>query len=334
MTLHVVRAGLYTTVQDLGRFGHQSRGIGQGGAMDALAVRLANALVGNTPGTAALELTLTGPTLRFAVDTLIAVTGAALAPAVDGQPIPERHAVLVRAGHELSFGGGGAGCRAYLAVAGGIDVPLVLGSRSTNVRGGFGGHDGRPLRAGDTLPVGAPSADARQLMRRLVARAGAWTADRAQLATALTAAYLQAPALRLLLGAEHDRLTEASQVALFAETFRVGAQSDRMGYRLEGPTLALTAPMEMTSEGVAWGTVQLPPDGHPIVLLADRQTTGGYPVIGHVITADLPAAAQLRPGDRFRFTATTLDQAQQLQQDRERAVALAIQALHVLRSAG
>jgi antagonist of KipI len=334
VTIQVLRPGLLTTVQDAGRFGLQSRGIGPGGAMDPLALRLANLLVGNAPAAAGLELTLTGPALRFDADALIAITGAALSPAIDGAPAPSGHAILARAGTTLTFGECTAGCRAYLAVAGGIDVPMVLGSRATNLRAHFGGVEGRALRPGDPLSIGAPSRDAAQLMARLGKAGRRWIADHAGFSRDLTGTTsLDAP-LRLLPGAETDRLSVESRRVMLDTTFRVSTRSDRMGYRLEGAVLEVALAGDVTSEGVTWGTVQLPPDGQPIILLADRQTTGGYPVIGHVTAVDIPVIAQRKPGDQLRFVTTTLAAAQHELLERERTIVLATHALHASRTGG
>ena len=334
MTIHVLRPGLLTTVQDTGRPGLQSRGIGPGGALDSLALRLANLLVGNAPSAAALELTLTGPALRFDADAVIAITGASLSPAIDGAPAPSGHAILARGGTTLTFGECTAGCRAYLAVGGGIDVPVVLGSRATNLRAHFGGVEGRALRAGDTLPVGALSPDAVQLVRRLGRSDRNWITDHAGFSREFTGTTGLSAPLRLLPGAETDRLSDDGRRALLETTFRVSTRSDRMGYRLEGTRLEVAAAGELTSEAVTWGTVQLPPDGQPIILLADRQTTGGYPVIGHVAAVDLPVLAQRKPGDQLRFAATTLAAAQHELLERERSMVIAAHALHASRTAG
>lgn len=334
MTIQVVRPGLLTTVQDTGRPGLQSRGIGPGGAMDLLALRLANLLVGNELSAAALELTLTGPALRFDADALIAITGASLSPAIDGAPAPSGHAILVRAGTALTFGECTAGCRAYLAVSGGIDLPVVLGSRATHLRAHFGGVEGRALRAGDPLPIGTPSRDAGQLMARLGKGGRTWIADRAGFSRELTGATALNAPLRLLPGADTDRLSIDGRRAMLDATFRVSTRSDRMGYRLEGAVLEVAVAGDLTSEAVTWGTVQLPPDGQPIILLADRQTTGGYPVIGHVAAVDLPVIAQRKPGDQLRFVATTLAAAQHALLERERTIVIATHALHASRTGG
>jgi antagonist of KipI len=331
--IEVLRAGLLTTVQDLGRTGLRDQGVPVGGAADAVALRIANLLAGNPQGAAGLEMTLAGPRLRFARTELIALGGAGMAADLDGVPVPFWRPVRVRAGETLDLRGARTGCRAYLAVAGGIAVPPVLGSRATYLPSAFGGVDGRALRAGDRLPVGkasARSAAVRTAIEREGRRNGiaSWS-----IAPAALPAYRAEPELLLIPGSHADALTEATREQLFSGRFRVSQHSDRMGCRLQGPALALSAPIELSSEGVAPGTVQLPPGGAPIVLMADGGTTGGYPRIGHVATVHLPLLAQLRPGDHLRFRATTIDDAHRLLRARERALTLLADALR-LRSAG
>ncbi len=316
MTIRVVGGGLQTTVQDLGRPAHQHQGIPGGGGMDRMAMRIGNLLVGNDANAAALESTLIGPTLTFAEETLIAITGADLEARVGPLSIPLWHPVLVGAGATLRFGRAVRGCRAYVAIAGGIDVPLVFGSRATYLRAGFGGFNGRAIHPGDELAIGAAPALSRRIAGSLRASAG----DAAQSATvarwsagvSIRTTYPSDAVARLIRGAHTELLDDVSRSALVASRFRVSASSDRMGYRLEGVTLGLRAPTELLSEGVAFGTVQLPPGGSPIVLMADRQTTGGYPRIGEVASVDLGVVAQLKPGDQLRFHFISLDEAQRL----------------------
>ncbi len=326
--MEVLRPGLLTTVQDLGRTGFRDQGVPLCGAADPVALRVANLLVGNPQGAAGLEMTLTGPRLRFTRDTVVALAGAPMAAEVDGVPVPFWRPVRIRAGETLDLGGARTGCRAYLACAGGIDVPPVLGSRGTYLPSAFGGVEGRPLRAGDYLPVGdagpAGAAVWKALERegRKNGAASWWAGPRA------LPAYGPDPVLLLVPGSHTAALAPSARAELFGERFRASRHSDRMGCRLEGPALALSAPRELTSEGVAPGTVQLPPGGSPIVLLADGGTTGGYPRIGHVATVDLPLVAQLRPGDTLRFRETTLDDAHRRLQAREHALH---QLAHALR---
>ncbi|MBT2558377.1 biotin-dependent carboxyltransferase family protein [Hymenobacter sp. ISL-91] len=332
MSLHVLRPGLLTTIQDAGRPGYRQAGISVGGPLDARALRVANALVGNEPGAAALEITLLGPTLRFTADHLLALTGADLSAILDGQPLPLNRAVAVRAGTELAFGRPRAGCRAYLAVAGGMAVPAVLGSRATYLAAGIGGLAGRALQADDVLAVAEPSPAAVQLRRQLLGRSPglAWVAAPWFPAPALTPRPEPTPVLRALRGPEYEQFTAASQQAFWKEEFQVTPASNRMGSRLEGPALLRSAQApELLSAAVAFGTVQVPAGGQPIVLLADHQTTGGYPRLALVAAADWPRLAQVPPGGSLRFQEIGLPEAQQLylaqeQQLRqlERAVAL------------
>ena len=311
MTIRVVTGGLQTTVQDLGRPSHQHQGIPGGGAMDRLATRVGNLLVGNDANAATIESTLIGPTLTFGAETLIALTGADLEAAVGATPIPPWHPALLSAGATLRFGRALRGCRTYVAVAGGIDVPLVFDSRSTYLRAEFGGFDGRALHAGDHLAVGEPSHLSRRIMSSLRGSNGhTATVARWSAGASIRTTFTEEAIVRLIRGAHTDLLTEASLAALVGSRFRVSASSDRMGYRLDGETLSLRATTELLSEGVAFGTVQLPPGGAPIVLMADRQTTGGYPRIGEVATVDLSIVAQLKPGDHLRFRFISLEEAQ------------------------
>jgi antagonist of KipI len=312
----VLRPGLLTTVQDGGRPGLQRHGVVVGGALDDFALRVANLLVGNAARAAGLEITLLGPALRLAADHLLALGGADLTAMLDGEPVPPWRAFAAAAGSTLSFRGPVSGARAYLAVAGGVDVPPVLGGRGTDLRAGFGGLDGRPLRAGDTVPAGTAATAAAALRAALLRggrRVAAWGAG-----PGLLPRYAAEPVVRVLPGPEHDLFTAASRAALVEASFEVRPQSDRMGYRLGGPRLELADPLELVSSPVTAGTVQVPAGGQPIVLLADRQTTGGYPRIAHVVTVDLPLLAQAPPGAAVRFRAIGLAEAQRLWLERER----------------
>jgi antagonist of KipI len=321
---------MFTTVQDLGRTGHQRYGVPVCGAMDSWALRVANTMVGNEPGDAGLEATLLGPTLRVDTETLVAVAGAELGAFVEDVHVPPRHPVWLAPGSTLTLRGGSQGCRAVIAVAGGIDVQPILGSRSTYVRAGFGGFAGRALRKGDVLAIGTPSARARRLMAALARADRSFTIAPWAASPTIGPLYSATPVVRLLAGTHTDFLTSASREALFGESFRISPQSDRMGYRLEGPQLGITEPLELLSEGTTFGTMQLPPGGSPIVLMADAQTTGGYPRIGEVPTVDLPLLAQLRPGDHVRFRPCSLDEAQSAYLAREQDLAQARSALTLL----
>ena len=287
MEIKIIRAGMFTTVQDLGRPGNRAAGVPMGGAMDAWALRLVNLLVGNAEDAAALEFTLIGPELEFSADTTIAVGGAEFGGVPRWQP------VQLRAGERVSFGNAQTGCRGYLAVAGGFAAAKVLGGSGTYLRAGLGGHEGRALRDGDVLR--APG-----IVRAV---AGHWHIDER-----ILPAYGIAPTLRVVRGAQAEEFGEI----FYAGEFRVSPKSDRMGVRLGGPLVARNGDRELVSATVVPGTVQVPPDGNPIVLMVDAQTVGGYPQIAHVVSVDLPLVAQLRPGDAVGFREVLLTEAHEL----------------------
>lgn len=309
MTLSIIKAGMQTTVQDLGRTGYQQYGVVVSGVMDQIAARVGNMLVGNNQGEAVLELTSSGAELRVDERLLIAVCGADMAPTANGQELPLWRPVFVERGSVIAFPTMLAGFRSYIAVAGGFDLPEIMGSRSTYLRGGFGGFEGRALKAGDRLPVKHidPESLSARMMRSL--REGSssphWHASHFAVADRDTAV------IRVMAGAHFDRLTERSKGKLFSGPFRIHVNSDRMGYRLTGEApLELEHHEELLSEAVVNGTVQLPADGNPIVLLADRQTTGGYPRIAQIATVDFPVFAQLKPGDTVRFVRISYEEAE------------------------
>jgi len=296
--MEVLQAGLQTMVQDLGRPGWQDQGVPVGGAMDAHALRLANVLVGNSPDAAGLEWTLKGPRLRFLRDTVIAITGAG------AKAWPVGHPISVAAGQELDLGETVAGCRGVLAVAGGLDVPRVLGGRGTYLRASFGGFGGRVLRTGDRLPV-RPS--------DVVGAQPGWTVFPRFLPV-----YSDPWVVRVVRGPQAGRFSAAAWRTLFEETFEVSPHSDRMGVRLLGRRVEPPEPSQLTSEGVAAGTIQVPANGHPIVLMADRQSLGGYPKMANVISVDLRIIAQARPRSRIRFVEVGLPEAVALREAEER----------------
>ncbi len=296
--LEVLEPGLLTTVQDAGRKGWARYGVPPSGPLDTAAFAAANALVGNAPGAAALEITLTGPTLRVSREGLIAVCGAAFDVWVGTLPVPLWHAVYVRAGRLITFGTRRSGARAYLAISGGIALPPFLGSQATYLPGGFGGVDGRALRAGDRLPLGVDTA------RNLLQRAGrVWPVERRP-------PYTPQPTLRVVLGPQDGHFTTEGVATFLDSVYQLTPEADRMGARLQGPLIAHRGPTGIVSDGVVAGSIQVPPDGQPIVMLADHQTTGGYPKIATVIRADLPLLAQCLPGDHVRFMAVGLAEAQ------------------------
>lgn len=292
---HVVKPGLMTTIQDLGRPGYERFGVSTGGAMDAYSLRVANILAGNAPSAAAIEVMLMGPELVAAADLVVAIAGADLGAAVEGEPFLPGRATTLRAGQTLAFGKRrGPGALAYVAVTGGIDVPTVLGSRATFSRAGFGGLDGRPLSKGDVIH--GPGTDTDGPLTGWSAAPSEWiSASRP---------------IRFLPGPHADAFAGDASAELAAAAYTVSAVSDRMGYRLLGPPLARVSTDDMTSEAAPLGAIQSPAGSAPIVLMADRQTTGGYPIGGVVISADIPALAQRAPGDVVRFAAVSLEEAQ------------------------
>lgn len=302
MALKVINPGLLTTVQDLGRPGQRRLGLPVGGAADAFALHLGNLLVGNEPNTAGLEMTLVGAEIEFQCDALVAVTGALMGGLESNRPR------LVKSGERLKFGAAQQGCRAYLAIAGGIDVPVVLGGRGTDLRSGLGGWQGRALRKDDVLPL-IPTG------RTVI---GTWSIDERILPKPSSE-----PVLRTVVG------TQAAEFngGISRGTFKVTPKSDRMGLRLSGQRLLRNHQNELVSSAASPGTVQVPPDGEPIVLLADAQTIGGYPRIAHVIRADISLLAQLKPGDSVRFANIKLAEAHRLWREQERNLALVRQGL-------
>ena len=288
----VRRPGLLSTVQDLGRWGHQALGVPVAGPMDTYSHRLANLLVGNTPGAAAIEITLIGPELVFNAAALIAICGAEFDVTANDQAVPHATAVGLGAGTRLQFGRRHAGARAYLAIAGGLQTPVLLGSRATHLVSAMGGVNGRPLRAGDRLEC--------------IAYAGPATLRRAPYTTLPSASRAR---VRVLPGPQADWFSEEARATLTSVKFLVSPRSNRMGYRLEGPPLARSRNDEPISEPLAFGAIQVPAAGEPILLMADRQTAGGYPKIASVIAADLPVAGQLAPGDAIEFAWCTRQEA-------------------------
>lgn len=292
----VLRPGWLTTIQDLGRPGYQRFGMPVGGAMDQLALRIANRLVGNPDGAAALEMTVQGPELEFDQEAVIALAGADLSPVIDGRPVQIGRALAVARGARLAFGERRSGARAYLAVAGGLAVAPQLHSRSTHVRSGTGGHAGRALCAGDALACGPPGAGARR-----------WIGE--ALPASLTPLYTAEPVLRIVRGPQAVDFSDDACAALVQAPYRLTPHSDRMGYRLFGQPLEASGASGLISDAVPLGALQVPPDRQPILMMADRQTTGGYPKIAVVISADLPLAAQMLPGQTLRFRFVEPDEA-------------------------
>jgi antagonist of KipI len=308
----VTRGGFLSSVQDLGRTGFREFGVSSGGALDAFALRVANLLVGNDAGAAGLEITLGGLQLRFEDQRIIAWCGGEFDVCLGSTPLPAGHSCLVNAGEALEFRLAQLGCRAWLAIACGIDVPLVLGSRSTDLRANFGGLNGRALRDGDVVLLGKPPRSA-----PAATRISSWTAPHDWVSPAK-----RDPIVRFIRGTDWNRFNASTLQRFTSETFNVSPDSDRMGVRFDGPELKRENNVDLISEAVAPGTIQVPPSGKPILLLGDCQTIGGYPKIAHVITVDLSVAAQLHAGDHLRFSEVSLADAHRLLLERERQLEL------------
>jgi antagonist of KipI len=305
-------------VQDLGRAGFRASGVPVGGALDSHALKIANLLVGNETSAAGLEVNLGKVRMQFTDDRLVAWCGGAFDVRIDMAQLSAGRVGLIRSGEELTIVARDPGARGWIALSGGIDVSLVLGSRATDARGGFGGFEGRALRDGDVLELGPQPPRAMRIADKLIEpRTGNWLAPNEWACPAKSHGFL-----RVVPGAGWSLFDKSVVTTFLNQPYVVSPDSDRMGIRLEGPTLERLEEGDLLSEAVAPGTIQVPPSGQPILLLGDCQTIGGYPKIAHVITVDLPAAVQLRPGDSVRFAEVSLADAQRLLIAREREVDL------------
>ncbi|MGN7409281.1 biotin-dependent carboxyltransferase family protein [Sporosarcina sp. SAFN-010] len=319
--IRVVKSGLSDTVQDSSRIGYQQFGVIQSGTMDSISRRIANLLVGNEEGAAILETTLIGPKLLFEEEMLLALCGGEFTPEIDGVPVPMWKPIVVKENSLLTIGTATRGSRLVMAVAGGFDLPRVLGSYSTYLKAGFGGFNGRSLLKGDLLSVNKPNEKSKMMYKQLMdCKTTSYWTTRWSVAKQLRPFVRESYTIRVLPGRQKNLFTEQSKRNFLSSSFTMGSQSDRMGYRLHGPQLQLSEPNELLSEAVTFGTVQVPSNGQPIVLMADRQTTGGYPKIAQVISADLPVLAQAKPGDSLRFEEVSLYTAQQLLRQIERSI--------------
>ena len=314
MNLTIARAGFSTTVQDQGRFSSRQFGVSVGGALDPHCLRVLNLLAGNDEDAAGLEFTSGSLRLRFEDQRLIAWGGGDYEVLARARTIPAGHCAVLEMGQELLMAGPRRGCRGWLAISGGIDVPRVLGSRATDLRAGFGGHEGRALRDGDSLPLRGNSQRAQERIEKLAgAGVASWSAPYEWVSPAK-----DEPILRVVPGVDWPRFSASTHRDLTSRRFAALPASDRMGVRLEGVELKRADKGDLTSEAVVPGTIQVPPSGQPILLLGDCQTIGGYPKIAQVITVDLVMAAQLGPGDKLRFSPILLPEAHRLLNERER----------------
>ena len=301
-TIQVQAPGLLTTVQDLGRLGFGPIGVSPSGAADPISLRVGNRLVGNKEGAAGLEMMLLGGTFVFPQGAIVALTGSDFGATLDDVRVNLGASVQARPGQTLRLGSTNSGARCYLCVQGGIAVKPFLGSASTHILSGLGGFEGRPLRKGDVLRIGRSS---KRFRSRKIA---------AQVSERLYARKV----LRVTPGPQTDWFSEGSLRSFYAGTYRVGEQSNRMGLRLEGAAISQRGSREMITEGVSLGAIQVPAGGSPIILFVDQQTTGGYPKIANVISADLHRVGQLRPREELRFEQVTFDQARTLLIEQEK----------------
>lgn len=301
-TITVTQPGLLTTIQDRGRWGYGKIGMPVAGVMDDYAARLGNLLLGNAEGAPVLEMTLIGPVLQFQIPTYFILTGGDLQPRLSGRPIALWTVQQSQPGDVLSFAGAAYGCRTYLAVAGGFQIPPVMGSASTYLRGKIGGYKGRALRAGDVLHLNTPS------------QPDVWSDFR------VPAEYVPVyrNTLRVVTGPQDDAFTPKGLDTFLSAEYIVTPEADRMGYRLDGPVIEHRHGADILSDGIVLGAIQVPAHGKPIIMTADHQTTGGYSKIASVISVDMPSVAQKKPGDHLRFQKVTVREAQQLYRERER----------------
>jgi len=306
-SLSVISPGFLSTVQDLGRFHCAHLGISPAGAADAVALRLGNSLLGNPPGAPAIEMTLTGGSFRFESDLSIALAGSDFGPTLDGTAVPNWQTVFVKAGQVLRYGSTRSGARCYLCVDGGISVPLILSSSSTHVLNSLGGVGGRPLIAGDLL--GCTPHHILPHENLLAVKE-----------SVLHSLYHRS-ALRVTLGLQSDLFSLDTRTLFSSSPYIIKEESNRMGLRLSGPSLGSGIIKEMTTEGVPLGAVQVPPDGQPIILFVEHPTTGGYPKIANVVSADIHRIGQCRPRDTISFQFVTLEEAFYLLTKQERLLA-------------
>lgn len=307
LKIQIEMPGILTTVQDQGRVGYMEYGVRTGGVMDQQSGRLANALAGNKASAAVLEMTLMGITAVLEGEGVVALTGADMGACLDGIPVERYCAIPVRGKSRLTMGMAKNGCRGYLAVSGGIDVAPVMGSRSTDVKCSLGGLEGRLLKAGDELHSGTDSAEAAEteiLQKELLALPRPVKFD-------------AAPTVRVVEGPQADWFSEEARSRFYESEYKVSGESDRMGMRLEGESVESLHGVDIVSDGIAFGSIQIPKNGKPIVMMADHQTIGGYAKLGTVCSFDLPKLAQLKPGDKVHFEKISIEKAQFLLQHPE-----------------
>ncbi len=292
--IEILQPGLLTTVQDDGRWGYQKYGMPVAGAMDQLSLNIANLLVGNDPNEAVLEATMMGPRIKFNTEEIISITGANMDPKVNDRKIPMWQSIKLAPGDILSFGASKDGLRTYIAFNKCLDIPVIMNSKSTFLRGEIGGHEGRSLKAGDIIELEAkePSNTGSKLSSKYIAK------------------YEDENKIRVVLGPQNDHFDQENIDKFFQSTYTITTESDRMGYRLDGPKIEHIDGPDIISDGISFGSVQVPGHGSPIIMMADRQTTGGYTKIGTVITPDLSILAQMKPNTKIKFENISIEESQ------------------------
>ena len=314
MGIRILKGGMLTTVQDLGRYGYQSQGFSVAGVMDIRSFKIANLLIDNPENEAVLEFTLIGPVLEFTSDTIIAITGGDFSPTINGKPAAMYTAIYMKKGDILKFGSARTGTRGYIAFSSYLQIPTVMGSRCTNLKSRIGGFKGRKLQDGDYINFRIK----RRYLPFFLSRKlppDDFSDDRAT--------------LRVVLGPQDDMFTKQGIHTFLHEEYIVTGDFDRMGCRLEGPFIASAGSSDIISDGIAFGAIQVPSHGKPIILLSDRQTTGGYPKIGAVIYADIPKLVQRKTDHRIRFEAVTIAEAQKIYHDEIAELEAMRKAIHV-----
>ena len=314
MGFRVLKGGMLTTVQDLGRYGYQSQGFSVAGVMDQRAFKIANLLLDNPENEAVLEITLIGPTLEFTSETIIAITGGDFTPKINGEAAPMYTAIYMKKGDVLAFGSARTGTRGYIAFSSYLDVPVVMGSRCTNLKSRIGGFKGRKLQEGDYIGF--------RMKRRYLPFFLSRTlpVERFEESEAV---------LRVVMGPQDDKFTHKGIQTFLKEEFTVTSDFDRMGCRLDGPFIASESGSDIISDGIAYGAVQVPSHGKPIILLSDRQTTGGYAKIATVISVDIPKLVQRKMDHKIRFKAVTVEEAQKALLDEVQELESMRRAIHV-----
>jgi len=303
----VINSGIFDTIQDLGRFGFQQYGMPISGAMDSYALRIGNRLLENKENEAGIEISTPGLSLGVLNQTVIAITGANFNPTINNSPAPMWEVIEVKKGNIISFNQIKSGCRSYLLAAGGIDVPTILGSKSTYVRGNIGGLKGRPLKKADIINIGNPNQKLQDIIGRKVPFIN-------------IPDYHKENEIRVVLGPQDDYFTKDGLHTFLNSFYEITVDSDRMGYRLKGPKIKSKKGSDIITDGIPPGSIQVPRDGMPIVMLADRQTTGGYAKIATVITVDMDKFAQMKLGDKIKFTQVSLEEAHRLLSEREKKI--------------